>query len=120
MTNPTPEHQQLVRALINHFKDNLGYEILPLVEVRGNIPDIIAKDQSGLIHIAEAETSDSLGTQETTNQFNNFSNLVMSKTNIPVPFHIIVYKSDYQNLVNKLISLGLFTMVGNRITVWTL
>lgn len=126
--NPSPEHQKLVYALLNHFRTQLGYQILearypgftePQKHGR-HAPDIVAKDGHGVIHLAEAKVGDDLSSQITKEQFLDFSNRVMTNTNTPVPFHIIVYKEDEQLLISKLNELGLSHMIGNRIKTWTL
>jgi len=127
-TNPSLEHQKLVYALLNHFKTQLGYQILearysgfsePQKHGR-HAPDIVAKDGRGVIHLAEAKIGDDLYSQITKEQFLDFSNRVMTNTNIPVPFHIIVYKEDEQLLRFKLNEFGLGYLIGNRIKIWTL
>jgi hypothetical protein len=127
-TNPSLEHQKLVYALLNHFKTQLGYQILearysgfsePQKHGR-HAPDIVAKDGRGVLHLAEAKIGDDLYSQITKEQFLDFSNRVMTNTNIPVPFHIIVYKEDEQLLRFKLNEFGLGYLIGNRIKIWTL
>lgn len=127
-TNPSPEHQKLVYALLNHFRTQLGYQILeasypgftePQKHGR-HAPDIIAKDRNGVLHLTEAKTGDDLFSQTTKEQFLDFSNRVMTNTNTPVPFHIIVYKEDEQLLRFKLNEFGLGYLIGNRIKIWTL
>jgi hypothetical protein len=127
-TNPSLEHQKLVYALLNHFKTQLVYQILearysgfsePQKHGR-HAPDIVAKDGRGVLHLAEAKIGDDLYSQITKEQFLDFSNRVMTNTNIPVPFHIIVYKEDEQLLRFKLNEFGLGYLIGNRIKIWTL
>jgi len=127
-SNPTPEHQRLVAALIVHFQTKLGYTILnaaynnyPKPQEHGrHAPDIVARDQRGVLHLAEAETGDSIYSKDTGEQLFDFSNRVMAGTNIPVPFHIIVYKGDYNLLVQRLRELGLGYKINNQIIIWTL
>lgn len=133
MQIPSQEHQNLVLALINHFVTQLGYKILaaacgeyekPLSHGR-HAPDILAQDQTGLLHIAEAKVGDDIDSQATGEQFMDFSDRVMLDTagnlaRVPVPFHIIVYKADEQRLMARLNRLGLGTKIGNRIKIWTL
>jgi len=129
MQNPSPEHQKLVSALINYFKNNLGFKILGAVyndyprptEHGGHIPDIIAIDNNGLLHIAEAKANyEDICSENAGEQFIAFSNRIMSNNGLPVPFHIIVYKEDEQNLRNRLIELNLGSYIGNKIKIWTL
>jgi len=127
-SNPTPEHQALVAALIGHFQTKLGFTILsasygnfPKPQEHGrHAPDIVARDRTGILHLAEAETGDSIYSQDTEEQFFDFSNRVMLGTNTPVSFHIIVYKNDYNLLIQRLRELGLGYKINSQIVVWTL
>jgi len=129
ISNPSPEHQRLVAALVAHFQTKLGYTILsaanygnfPQPEKHGrHAPDVVARDQRGVLHLAEAETGNSIYAQDTGEQLFDFSNRVMTGTNIPVPFHIVVYKKDYNILIQRLRDLGLSYKINNQIIVWTL
>jgi hypothetical protein len=129
MNNPSLEHQKLVGALINYFKNNLGFKILgadyndyPRPTEHGrHAPDIVAIDSNGLLHIAEAKANyEDIYSENASEQFIDFSNRVMSSNGLPVPFHIIVYKEDEQNLRNRLIELNLGGYIGNKIKIWTL
>ena len=122
------EHQRLVRALVNHFQKNLGFTIIGAAlpdyhepPKQGDyIPDLLARDQNGTLQIGEAELGNEIYSEQTEKQFREFSNRVMTETHIPVPFHIVIYKQDYQKLFLRLMMLGLSTKVGNRIKIWTL
>lgn len=126
--NPSTEHNTLVAALVNHFTQTLGYAVLEAdlngfstpSDHGGYQPDIVARDQNGVLHIAEAELSDQIYTPQTREQFMAFSNRVMPSSGIPVPFHIVVYRSDEVALRNCLTELGLGQLIGNRIRIWTL
>jgi len=128
MRNPSPRHQRLVAALLTHFKTKLGYTIIsasinghPEPDKHGrHEPDIVAKDSRGVLHLAEAKVGDDIFSETAKEQFLDFSNRVMTDSNIPVPFHIIVYKEEEPALMNRLNQLGLGSLVGNRITIWTL
>lgn len=133
MQNPSPEHQGLVQALIYHFKNKLGYDIVgadyPGYDAPGthgrHRPDILAKDRTGLIHIAEAKLGDDIANPDSKEQFVDFSNRVMSNDSgtvarMAVPFHIVVYKKDEPKLKAVLNQLGLGAKVGNTIQIWTL
>lgn len=130
MTNsiPAPEHQKLVLALMKHFRDELGFTILgvdyenfPKPSKHGrHAPDIVAKDKVGILHLAEAKVGEDLYSDNTKEEFEDFSNRVMTGINVPVPFHIIVYKKDHSLLLSRLRELSLSYKVGNRITLWTL
>ena len=127
-SNPTPEHQKLVLALVGHFKDKLGYTILgvdygdyPKPTKHGrHAPDIVAKDGAGTLHLAEAKVGDDLYSDNTSEEFKDFSNRVMTGTNVPVLLHIIVYKKDHDLLLSRLRDLGLSYKIGNKIKIWTL
>ncbi|MCX6718748.1 MAG: hypothetical protein NTY81_04130 [Candidatus Staskawiczbacteria bacterium] len=128
MQNPSPEHQKLVAALIEHFKSKLGYVILSASHSGYNDPekhgrhepDIVAKDSRGVLHLAEAKVGDDIFSENSKEQFVDFSNRIMTGTNTPVPFHIIVYKEDEPALISRLNQLGLGNLIGNKITIWTL
>lgn len=129
MSNPSPEHQKLIGALINYFKNTLSFKILGAVyndyprptEHGGHIPDIVAIDNNGLLHIAEAKANyEDIYSKNTAEQFKTFSNRIMISNGLPVPFHIIVYKEDEQNLINRLVELNLGGYIGNKIKIWTL
>lgn len=127
--NPSPQHQKLVTALVDHFRNNLGLTILsaalpnftaPVTHGRHE-PDIIARDSSGVLHIAEAKANyDDIFSETAKEQFIDFSNRIMAGTNMVVPFHIVVYKEDEPNLLTRLNQLGLGALIGIRIKIWTL
>lgn len=128
MRNPSPQHQRLVAALIEHFRAKLGYTIIS-ASVNGYAepdqhgrhgPDIVAKDTRGVLHLGEAKVGDDIFSETAGEQFLDFSSRIMTGTNIPVPFHIVVYKEDEPTLMNRLNQLGLGSLIGNRITIWTL
>lgn len=129
MQNPSPQHQKLVAALVDHFRNKFGLTVLsaalpnftaPVAHGRHE-PDIVARDSNGVLHIAEAKANyDDIFSEAAKEQFIDFSNRIMTGTNTIVPFHIVVYKEDEPNLLTRLNQLGLGTLVGNRIKVWTL
>ncbi|MBU0999685.1 hypothetical protein KKG24_05320 [Patescibacteria group bacterium] len=129
MRNPSLRHQKLVAALITHLRTKLGYRIISASyenfndpEKQGrHEPDIIAMDTNGILHIAEAKASyEDIFSETAKEQFIDFSNRVMTANNTPVPFHIVVYKEDEQFLISRLNQLGIGTLIGNRIKIWTL
>lgn len=129
MRNPSIRHQKLVSAIISYFQTKLGYEIISASvenfnepEKQGrHEPDIIAKDNNGLIHIAEAKASyEDIYSDTAKEQFTDFSNRIMTDSKLPVPLHIIVYKEDEQYLISRLNQIGLGMLIGNRIKIWTL
>lgn len=129
MRNPSLRHQQLVAALITYFRTKLGYKIISASyenfnepEKQGrHEPDIIAMDNNGVLHIAEAKASyEDIFSETAKEQFIDFSNRVMTANNVPVPLHIVVYKENEQFLISRLNQLGLGALIGNRIKIWTL
>jgi hypothetical protein len=128
MQNPSAEHQTLVGALLNHFRTALHYQILeaaysgysePSKHGRHE-PDIVARDPDGILQLAEAKVGADISSERAREQFLDFSDRVMTGTNIAVPFHIIVYKPDEQVLISRLNELSLGQKIGNRIKIWTL
>ncbi len=129
MQNPSPQHQKLVAALADYFRTKLGFTILsavlpnftaPVAHGRHE-PDIVARDSGGVLHIAKAKASyEDIFSEIAKEQFIDFSNRIMTGTNTIVPFHIVVYKEDEPNLLTRLNQLGLGSLVGNRIKIWTL
>jgi len=128
MRNPSLRHQKLVAALVNHFRTKLGYTIVS-ASINGHTepdergrhePDIVAKDSRGVLHLAEAKVGDDIFSETAKEQFIDFSSRIMTGSNIPVPFHIVVYKEDEPTLINRLNQLGLGGLIGNKITIWTL
>ena len=130
--NPTPEHQNLVLAMINHLHNSLRHKIIqaayegftaPVAHGRHE-PDIMTEDQFGLLHIVEAKVGSDLNSENTKEQFSDFANRIMNNTSrlpgSPVPFHIIVYKADEMALRKVLSDLNLQVLIGNGITIWTL
>lgn len=129
MQNPSPQHQKLVVALVDFFRNKFGFTILsaalpnyssPSKHGRHE-PDIVARDSKGVLHIAEAKASyGDILSDTTKEQFLDFSSRIMTETKIAVPFHIIVYKEDEPSLINRLNQIGLGALIGNRIKIWTL
>ena len=121
------QHQQLVRALINHFENNLKFQIIaaalpgftPPLKLGSHIPDIVARDQNGVLQLGEAELGQDLTSEQTAGQFRELSCRVMKQSYVPVPLHIIVFRQDYQVLFSRLLYLGLLPKIGNRIKIWT-
>lgn len=129
MLNPSLEHQSLIRALLNHFRNTLGFTILSAdlpefllkpPKFGKHAPDLVAKDQYGTIQLGEAKVGDNISSTDSIEQFRDFSNRVMIGTNIPITLHIIVYQKDYQNLSSQLMNAGLGYKIGTRIKIWTL
>lgn len=128
MKNPSYKHQRLVGALIDFFKEKFGYEILRAMYSGYNEPqkhgrhepDIVARDKKGVIHLAEAKVGDDILSEESREQFIDFSNRITIDTHEPVFFHIIVYKKDEPTLMSVLNQIGLGQKIGNIIKIWTL
>ncbi|MDO8621231.1 MAG: hypothetical protein Q7R31_03035 [Candidatus Levybacteria bacterium] len=127
--NPSREHQDLIKALKNHFIQRLGFTILSVdlpesldkpFQIGRHSPDIIAKDQFGIIQIGEAKVGDNISSPESEEQFKDFSNQVMRGTNVPVPLHIIIFQKDYNTLLTKLTTVGLSQKIGTKIVIWTI
>jgi len=114
--------------MIQYFRGKLGYTILNASyegydepEAHGrHEPDIVARDSDEILHLAEAKLGEDLSSSTTEEQFLDFSNRVMPETDIPIPFHIIVYAGDKQNLIDKLRQLGLEQKIDDRIKILTL
>lgn len=127
--NPTPEHQQLVQALVNHFRSTLnfsingvdlpGYAVKPF-QIGRHTPDIIAKDSLGVIQIGDAKYGDDISSETSKEEFLDFSNQKMRITGQNVPLHIVVFKFDEFKLISRLNNIGLGYKIGNLIKIWTL
>lgn len=124
--NPSPEHQALVKALINHFQSSLGLSIIaaaypgftqPPAHGRHE-PDVVALDQNGVLHLGEAKLAYDLSSDMTLEQLLDFSNRVMTNTSIPVPLHLVVYRQDEPSLQATLRYQGLSS--NPNINVWVL
>lgn len=122
-------HQRLVNALISAFQ-NKGYSILRAVggvypdpyKIGRHEPDIIAKDNNGLLIIGEAKISEDLQAERSKEQLLDFSNRIMSEgllRGTKIPLHIIVPQKDVGTLRQVLTNLGLENKIGDRIFIWT-
>ncbi len=124
------EHQNLVDALVKAFiaegfsietADSGTYARPPAIG--RHEPDIVARAGNGLIIIGEAKTADDFYSENSKEQFIDFSSRVMSSGVLqgqPVLFHIIVKKDAAADLRSVLQSLGLGNKIGSVITIWTL
>lgn len=108
------EHQMIVKRLIDHLQNKgltitcaayTGYD--ECEKVNRHEPDVMAMDDSGLIYIAEAETCDSLDDDLTKEQFQDFSDRVMTGDKRKVPFFIGIPSSCESRLLEILHNLGL-------------
>lgn len=122
-------HQRLVNALISAFQ-NKRYSILRAVggsypdpyKIGRHEPDIIAKDNNGLLIIGEAKISEDLQAERSKEQLLDFSNRIMSEgllRGTKIPLHIIVPQKDVGTLRQVLTNLGLENKIGDRIFIWT-
>lgn len=122
-------HQRLVNALLSAFQ-NKGYSILRAVggvypdpyKIGRHEPDIIAKDNNGLLIIGEAKISEDLQAERSKEQLLDFSNRIMSEgllRGTKIPLHIIVPQKDVGTLRQVLTNLGLENKIGDRIFIWT-
>ena len=104
------EHKNIVLELINWFTEK-GYIITcadyegyrKCIGQKSHIPDVMAKDSTGLLHIAEAEICESLEYEQTVEQFKEFSNLIMSDDGRKIPFYVGI-PSNCKDQLNKLIN----------------
>lgn len=122
------EHQRLVNLLIGAFQRE-GYTILRAVggtyaapySVGRHEPDIIARDQYGLIIIGEAKTSDDIASDRSQEEYLDFSSRIMSEGVLrgkQVPLHIIVSRSSSVLLRQTLTNLGISNKIGDKIVIW--
>lgn len=122
-------HQELVNALISAFQGR-GYTILKAVggsfadpyKIGRHEPDIIAKDNNGLLIIGEAKIGDDLFSETTKEQLLDFSSRIMAEgllRGAKIPLHVIVPQADASNLRRVLANLGLKNKVGERVFIWT-
>lgn len=122
------EHQRLANLLISAFQKE-GYIILRATD--GNFPepykigrhepDIIAKDQYGLIIIGEAKTSDDITSDRSQEEYLDFSSRIMSEGLLKgkhIPLHIIVPRSSSVLLRQTLTNLGISNKIGDKIVIW--
>lgn len=84
--------------------------------IDGKIADLWGKDDQGVIHLGEAETSAS--GSHTEDQLRAFGRCVMPKTNAPVPLHVIVPFEYAESMKNMLRRIGLGGEIGSKIHVW--
>lgn len=87
--------------------------------VNGKDPDLLGRDQRGVIHIGEAETGVSgPRTEHAEGQLRAWGRLVMPYTEIPVPLHVIVPSGDREAMENIIRRIGLGGKIGSQIHVW--
>lgn len=122
-------HQSLTNALISAFQ-NRGYTILKAAggaytepyKIGRHKPDIIAKDNNGLLIIGEAKIGEDLFSERAKEQFLDFSSRIMSEgplRGVKIPLHIIVQQKDVGTLRQVLGNLGLANKIGERIFIWS-
>jgi len=103
------QHFTLVASLVRYLESN-GWKVTHAdgvsnyprpAQVVSHIPDVRAtKQQGNLVAYGEAETCETLGSEQTRQQIDEFSNRVMTNTNQPVPLFIIVPQRCYSELQN--------------------
>ena len=115
------EHQELVKALIKALKGegftithaaNMSPQYPEPPKVGRHEPDIRAINDQELVAYGEAKRCEDLGNERTKEQFEDFSNRVMTSGKSKgknVPFHIIVPKQCEDDLWTVLKDLGLST-----------
>jgi len=124
------EHQNLVDVLVKAFIKE-GYTIENAdsgvysrpAAIGRHEPDIVAKTSNGLIIIGEAKTREDLNSENSKEQFIDFSDRIMASGMLKgqaVPFHIVVKKDAAEDLRLVLHSLGLGNKIGSIIKIWTL
>lgn len=122
------EHQRLVNLLISAFQKE-GYTILRATsgnfpepyKIGRHEPDIIATDQSGLIIIGEAKTEDDINSDQSQEQYLDFSNRIMSEGLLKgkhISLHIIIPKNSSPSLRQSLTNLGISNKIGGQIIIW--
>jgi hypothetical protein len=107
------EHQELVKELIEYFTQE-GFTVTHAdfdnfehcYKIGRHAPDVIAYNSlDNSYHIGEAETCDSLEDQQTLEQFEDFSNTEIDKTN--VQFYALVPELCLEKVENTLRDLGI-------------
>ncbi len=122
------EHQRLVNSLIVAFQKE-GYTVQQAVggsyqdpyKIGKHEPDIIARNEDGLIIVGEAKTIDDISSERSKEQYLDFSDRVMSEGILRgkhVPLHIIVPRDGAASLRQALINLGISNKIGNTIFIW--
>lgn len=130
------EHQKLVNGLARGLEgrgiritgiDMAGtpeyfdqkYHKLPEPEDRdGSIPDLEGVDASGINQLGEAETD--MEAENLNDQLKKFSNRVMSKTEAPVPLHIVVPSRIKPQMESRIRDLGLGDKLDRKeIRIWS-
>lgn len=110
--NPSPEHQRLIKGMLEHWKLN---GIVPYAselagheqpeEMANHIPDAMGRRQ-GLIWIGEAKTAEDIGSEHSLEQYKVFGNRVMRNSGSQVPFYLAVPKGHRQAAIDALNQAG--------------
>ena len=112
------EHQSILKKMVDLFK-NKGYTI-KCAELSGynscsiigtHVPDMVATNATGLWHIVEVETCESLDTEQTLEQFHEFVNNIMKDDKRKVPFYVGFPKRCETKMSNLLVKEGLQSKV---------
>ena len=132
---PSREHQILLNALANGLKQKYGVNVTHLVTSGRELfsakyrslrnprprnemtPDLRGVDWRGVTHLGEADTE--VSGSHTESQLLAFSSRRMRKTNIPVPFHVIVPFGRRKAMRNTIRRIGLGVKLDEQIHVWS-
>ena len=132
----TEEHQRLVNALAQVLEERKGVKITAIDvagtpeyfepkyrnlprphDYDGSIPDLEGMGADGVFHLGEAETD--MEAENLDDQLKRFSCRVMTKTEAPVPLHVIVPKRIRSQMSDRIRSLGLgHKLDDGRIILW--
>ena len=101
----SPEHQNLVKGLVDYLTSK-GWRVTHASGISGfeapwqvdkYIPDLIA-ESNGVYALGEAETCESIASEHTAAQVDEFSNRIMKNGGAAVPFFIVVPKVCFGRL----------------------
>jgi hypothetical protein len=113
----SPEHQRLVRALVDQIS-RVGFEVTnasvdgypPCPEIEGQVPDVRASNLQQIIAIGVAKTPIDLDNKGTDDQLRLFSNLTVGSgisNGQTIPLYIATTKGNENKVSAALIRLGL-------------
>ena len=133
---PSREHQLLLNALATGLTQKYRVNVTHLVTSgkrelfsakyrslrnprprNGMTPDLRGVDWRGVTHLGEADTE--VSGSHTESQLRAFSSRRMRKTNIPVPFHVIVPFGRRKAMKNTIRRIGLGGKLDEQIHVWS-
>ena len=102
----SPEHQNLVRALVDYLNKN-GWKVTHAAGISGYpapwqvdkyMPDVIAQSTDGVYAFGEAETCDTIMTEHTAAQIEEFSTRTMKNDGATIPCYVVVPKICFGRL----------------------